>query len=60
MGIQTLLYFAKGVNEGLGEKEEKATLADCLPDSLSYLCVHGYERGKNSERKTGGCIESVL
>ncbi|KXG49494.1 uncharacterized protein PGRI_070750 [Penicillium griseofulvum] len=47
MGIQTLLYFAKGEEEG--HEKEKFILADCLPDSLHYLCVRGYERGKNSE-----------
>ncbi|KGO45460.1 hypothetical protein PEX1_094440 [Penicillium expansum] len=52
MGIQTLLYFAKGVHEGIGEKNGKAVLAECLPDNLSFLCIHGYERGKNSEWDT--------
>jgi hypothetical protein len=47
MGIQTLLHFAIGEEEG--REKEKFILADCLPDSLHYLCVRGYERGNNSE-----------
>ncbi|KAJ5836907.1 hypothetical protein N7447_002933 [Penicillium robsamsonii] len=54
MGIKSLLYFAKGVHEGIGEKKKKVMLAECLPDNLSYLCIRGYERGRNRNVKTKG------
>ena len=49
LNINVLMYFAKGVKEGLGEKQEKVMLVDCLPRSLEYLCIRGYLRGEMEE-----------
>jgi hypothetical protein len=48
LGINLLLYFAKGVGEQ-HEQKEKARLVNCLPDTLEYLCVRGYHKGENPE-----------
>lgn len=49
LGIKYLLYLAKGVSGESDDKRDMVSLAECLPDSLEYLCVRGYERGVNSE-----------
>ena len=49
LGVNFLLYFAQGVNGSSDEMRERVTVADCLPNSLEYLCVRGYEKGENKE-----------
>lgn len=49
LGIGLLLYFAKGVSGSDGAKREEVTLANSLPDSLEYLCIRGYQRGKSPD-----------
>lgn len=49
LGIHFLLYFAKGVSRIDRAKSEEVMLADSLPDSLEYLCIRGYHRGKNPD-----------
>lgn len=49
LGIGFLLYFAKGVSGTGGAEREEVRLADSLPDSLEYLCIRGYQRGKNPD-----------
>ncbi|KAJ5201429.1 uncharacterized protein N7498_006092 [Penicillium cinerascens] len=49
LNVNFLLYFAKGVKEGLGEKQDRVMLVDCLPPSLEYLCIRGYLRGEMEE-----------
>ncbi|KAJ5780220.1 hypothetical protein N7457_005380 [Penicillium paradoxum] len=49
LGINFLLYFARGVSKTSNETKEKVNLVDCLPDNLEYLCVRGYQKGENSE-----------
>jgi hypothetical protein len=46
IGIGLLLYFAQGV--GIDDaKRANVRLVDCLPDSLEYLSIRGYEKGAN-------------
>jgi hypothetical protein len=50
LGFKFLLYFARGISaSGTVEKSETPMLVDCLPDSLEYLCIRGYEKGENEE-----------
>ncbi|KAJ5123642.1 hypothetical protein N7448_009739 [Penicillium atrosanguineum] len=49
VGIEFLLYLAKGVSGESDEQREMVTLAEYLPDSLEYLCVRGYQRGVDNE-----------
>ncbi|KAJ5605008.1 hypothetical protein N7510_010162 [Penicillium lagena] len=46
LGIGLLLYFAQGV-EIDDMKRASFMLTDCLPDSLEYLSIRGYEKGVN-------------
>ncbi|KAJ6030717.1 uncharacterized protein N7446_000219 [Penicillium canescens] len=50
LGFNFLLYFARGVSvSGTMEKGATPMLVDCLPDSLEYLCIRGYEKGESEE-----------
>jgi hypothetical protein len=50
LGFKFLLYFARGVSaSGTMKKGETPMLVDCLPDSLEYLCIRGYEKGESEE-----------
>ncbi|CAG7917776.1 unnamed protein product [Penicillium olsonii] len=49
LGVKFLAYFAKGVSAPSGEMRKKAIVADCLPNTLEYLCVRGYEKGASEE-----------
>jgi hypothetical protein len=50
LGFKFLIYFARGISaSGTVEKGETPMLVDCLPDSLEYLCIRGYEKGENEE-----------
>ncbi|CAG7937044.1 unnamed protein product [Penicillium nalgiovense] len=45
VGIGFLVYFAMGVREN-NEPRQPFLLPGALPDSLEYLCIRGYEKGK--------------
>lgn len=45
VGIGLLIYFAMGVRES-NEPRKPFLLPDVLPESLEYLCIRGYEKGK--------------
>jgi hypothetical protein len=45
VGIGLLIYFAMGVRES-NEPRKPFLLPDVLPESLQYLCIRGYEKGK--------------
>lgn len=47
LGVNLLMYYARGAVEGYADKE--VNLVDCLPESLEYLCIRGYERGRNPD-----------
>lgn len=52
LGIDFLLYFARGVRQSPaagGVQGPKTRLVDCLPNSLEYICVRGYQRNRNKE-----------
>lgn len=49
LGFRFLLYFAKGVSGISGEEREQGMLSDCLPGSLEYLCIRGYQRHENEK-----------
>jgi hypothetical protein len=51
LGFIFLLYCATGVSATRpAPKRCKIPLvADCLPESLEYLCIKGYEKGENEE-----------
>lgn len=40
------MYLARGINSHDSKRED---LVDCLPDSLEYLCIRGYRRGRNKK-----------
>ncbi|KAJ5771664.1 hypothetical protein N7520_002193 [Penicillium odoratum] len=46
MGIGLLMYFAQGV-EIDDSKRADIRVVDCLPHSLEYLTIRGYEKGAN-------------
>ncbi|KAJ5184656.1 hypothetical protein N7491_007474 [Penicillium cf. griseofulvum] len=46
IGIEFLIYFAQGV-EIDDAKRASVRLIDCLPDSLEYLSIRGYQKGAN-------------
>lgn len=51
IGIGLLIYFARGV--GMDDtKSANVMLMDCLPDSLEYLSIRGYEKGANEAHDT--------
>ena len=51
IGIGLLVYFAQGV--GIDDaKRASVRLMDCLPDSLEYLSIRGYEKGANEAHDT--------
>ncbi|KAJ5753480.1 uncharacterized protein N7511_007633 [Penicillium nucicola] len=54
IGLQFLVYFARGVkvSDTSTEPPEWPMVADCLPNSLEYLCIRGYEKGENKELDT--------
>jgi hypothetical protein len=45
VGIGFLVYFAMGVREN-NEPRQPFLLPEALPESLEYLCIRGYEKGK--------------
>lgn len=45
VGIGFLVYFAMGVREN-NEPKQPFLLPEALPESLEYLCIRGYEKGK--------------
>ncbi|CAG8939267.1 unnamed protein product [Penicillium salamii] len=45
VGIGFLVYFAMGVREN-NEPRQPFLLPEVLPESLEYLCIRGYEKGK--------------
>lgn len=45
VGIGFLVYFAMGVREN-NEPRQPVLLPEALPESLEYLCIRGYEKGK--------------
>ncbi|KAJ5809206.1 uncharacterized protein N7503_001424 [Penicillium pulvis] len=45
VGIGFLVYFAMGVREN-NEPTQPFLLPEALPESLEYLCIRGYEKGK--------------
>ncbi|KAJ5645452.1 hypothetical protein N7507_011463 [Penicillium longicatenatum] len=45
VGIGFLVYFAMGVREN-NELRQPFLLPEALPESLEYLCIRGYEKGK--------------
>ncbi|CAP97626.1 Pc22g03380 [Penicillium rubens Wisconsin 54-1255] len=45
VGIGFLVYFAMGVR-GNDEPRQPCLLPEALPESLEYLCIRGYEKGK--------------
>ena len=47
LGVNLLMYYARGAVEGYADKE--VNLVDCLPESLEYLCIRGYKRGRNPD-----------
>ncbi|KAJ5357165.1 hypothetical protein N7541_004323 [Penicillium brevicompactum] len=49
LGVNFLLYLAKGVSGSSDEIKDREILADCLPDSLEYLCIRGYEKGQSQD-----------
>jgi hypothetical protein len=49
LGVNFLLYFAQGVSVSFDHPREGLNVATCLPNSLEYLCVRGYEKGENKE-----------
>ncbi|KAJ5319904.1 hypothetical protein PENANT_c075G02328 [Penicillium antarcticum] len=56
LGLEFLVYFARGVRaseapveEASMEDHEWPIVADCLPESLEYLCIRGYEKGVSEE-----------
>ncbi|CAG8242237.1 unnamed protein product [Penicillium salamii] len=49
LGVKLLSYFAKDVSWSSGKMTERVIVANCLPDTLEYLCVRGYEKGKDAE-----------
>lgn len=48
LGIQCLLCFVRGVWRNADGRSEAMLpmLPDCLPDSLEYLCIRGYQAGE--------------
>jgi hypothetical protein len=51
LGVEFLLHFAQGTLEFPTDSKDIVTVADCLPDSLEYLCVRGYEKGAGERGK---------
>lgn len=49
LGVNFLLYLANGVSGPADEIAERKLVVDCLPVSLEYLCVRGYEKGIKQE-----------
>ena len=47
LGVNLLMYYARGVLKEFAT--EDFNLVDCLPESLEYLCIRGYERGRNPD-----------
>jgi hypothetical protein len=45
VGIGFLVYFAMGIRENNGPRKP-FLLPEVLPESLEYLCIRGYEKGK--------------
>ncbi|CAG8247981.1 hypothetical protein PENNAL_c0009G05047 [Penicillium nalgiovense] len=45
VGIGFLVYFVMGVREN-NEPRQPFLLPETLPESLEYLCIRGYEKGK--------------
>lgn len=45
VGIGFLVYFAMGVRKD-NEPRQPFLLPEALPESLEYLCIRGYEKGK--------------
>ncbi|KAJ5215873.1 uncharacterized protein N7498_002280 [Penicillium cinerascens] len=45
VGIGFLVYFAMGVRKN-NEPRQPFLLPEALPESLEYLCIRGYEKGK--------------
>lgn len=45
VGIGFLVYFAMGVREN-NEPRQPFLLPEALPESLEYLCIRGYEKGR--------------
>jgi hypothetical protein len=48
MGIGFLLFFADGLGGTVRTKRANSMLVDSLPDSLEYLCIRGYQKGRNT------------
>lgn len=49
LGINLLMYFARGVTNDPTTPRGTVDLVDCLSDHLEYLCIQGYEKGKTQE-----------
>lgn len=47
LGVNLLMYYTRGVIKEYAT--EDFNLVDCLPESLEYLCIRGYERGRNPD-----------
>ncbi|PYH91300.1 hypothetical protein BO71DRAFT_385849 [Aspergillus ellipticus CBS 707.79] len=61
LGIGFLMYLAKGVRSTNGFFSREFMLVDELPEGLEYLCIRGYEKGRNPDHdKQIDALRSLL